>query len=244
MQMTDFSGNQAFAKRRALGTILVVDDEPATRRLLGHHLKQGGFGVDFAESVEVAESAIHKALPDLLMVDWAPSDRSALALIEKVRASGRSRDIPIVLLSARGAEYDKVQGLDAGADDYITKPFGPYELMARVRAVLRRRIPHLASEAIKVGTLTVNPATYQASAESGPIDLGPTDFRLLTFLMSHPERMYTRRQLLDEIWGDHVYVSERTVDVHIFKLRSGLRHSGNHWRVETVCGGGYRFRTE
>jgi two-component system, OmpR family, phosphate regulon response regulator PhoB len=244
MNMRDFPGNQTFFRSRAGGTALVMDEEQTTQALLGLHLKQGGFRVNFAESVEVAESAIRQALPDLLIVDWEPSGQSGLGLIKRVRGTVRTRDIPIVMLSARGAEHDKVRGLDAGADDYLTKPFGPSELMARIRAVLRRRTPHLASEAIKVGALTINPATHQASAGNKPINLGPTDFRLLTFLMSHPERMFTRRQLLDEVWGDHSYVSERTVDVHILKLRSGLRNSGNDCRVETVRGGGYRFRGE
>ncbi|UCV30519.1 winged helix-turn-helix domain-containing protein [Ferribacterium limneticum] len=242
--MRDFSGNPAFISRQALGNILVVDEEQTARSLVGCHLLQGGFSVDFVESAAVAESAIRLALPDLLILDCKPLVQSGLGLIRKIRGAVRTRDIPIVMLSARGAERDKVLGLDAGADDYITKPFGHGELMARIRAVLRRRMPHIASEAIKVGTLTINPATYQVSAGSKPISLGPTDFRLLTFLMSHPERMYTRRQLLDEVWGDHAYVSERTVDVHILKLRSGLRDSGNHCRVETVRGGGYRFRGE
>lgn len=244
MRMRDFSGNPAFVKHQALASVLVVDEEQTARSLVGGHLLQAGFSVEFAESATAAESAIRLALPDLLILDCKASLQSGLGLIKKIRGEVRTRDIPIVMLSARGAESDKIKGLDAGADDYITKPFGTGELMARVRAVLRRRMPHLASETIKVGTLSVNPATYQVSAGSKPISLGPTDFRLLTFLMSHPERMYTRRQLLDEVWGDFAYVSERTVDVHILKLRSGLRDSGNHRRVETVRGCGYRFRGE
>ena len=244
MDVRDFPGHQTFGKSRAGGTVLVVDDDQASRRLLGLNLKEGGFRVSFAESVDVAESAIRLVVPDLLILDREPAGQSGLGLVKRLRDKVRTSYIPIVMLSTRDAECDKVQGLDAGADDYITKPFGTNELMARIRAVLRRRTPHLVSEAIKVGTLTVNPATHQASAGSRPISLGPTDFRLLTFLMSHPERMYTRRQLLDEVWGDHSYVSERTVDVHILKVRSGLRDSGNHCRVETVRGGGYRFRGE
>jgi two-component system phosphate regulon response regulator PhoB len=244
MDVRDFPGNQTCGKTRSGGTVLVLDDDQASQKLLGFYLGQGGFTVDFVQSVADAESAIRQVVPELLILDREPAGQSGLGLVRSLRDKVRTSYIPIIMLSTRDAECDKVQGLDAGADDYITKPFGPDELMARIRAVLRRRAPHLARETIKVGTLTINPATHQASAGSRPISLGPTDFRLLTFLMSHPERMYTRRQLLDEVWGDHSYVSERTVDVHILKLRSGLRDSGNHCRVETVRGGGYRFRGE
>jgi len=150
--------------------------------------------------------------------------------------------LPIIMLTARVHEEDKVQGLEAGADDYVTKPFSPKELVARVRAVLRRRAPHLAGEAVEIGTLALNPATHRVLASGQPIELGPTEFRLLFFFMTHAERVYTRAQLLDEVWGDHVFIEERTVDVHIRRLRAALEGSGNHERVETVRGTGYRFR--
>jgi len=224
--------------------ILVVDQDAATRALLEALLVPAGFIVEFADSAEQAASDIRGALPDLLIVDWAMPLPSGLLLVERLRGTLRTRELPIIILSDRWADHDQVQGLDAGADDYVTKPFSPIVLMARVRALLRRRRPHLAGEAVGVGTITLNPATHRAVAGGKPINLGPTEFRLLTFLVTHPERLYTRRQLLDEIWGDHIYVSERTVDVHVRRLRVALQASGNHDRLETVRGGGYRFRGE
>ena len=224
--------------------VLLVDQEEATQQLVAAHLEQSGFMVDFASSAEQAEVAIRSALPDLLIIDWTLPGQSGIALVENIRSTLRTREIPIIMLSARGADADQIQGLDAGADDYVSKPFSPGVLLARVRAVLRRRSPHLSGQAVKVGTLTLNPVTHRAMAGGKPINLGPTEFRLLTFLMTHPERLYARHQLLDEVWGDHIYVSERTVDVHVRRLRVALQASGNHDRLETVRGGGYRFRGE
>lgn len=224
--------------------ILVVDQDEAARQLVADYLECAGFMVDFADSVSAADSAIRSALPDLVILDWMQDGLPGLGLIEKIRSTLRTRDIPIIVLSAREADSDVVEGLDAGADDYVMKPFSPTVLMARVRAVLRRRTPHLAGQAVQVGTLVLNPATHRAIAGGKLINLGPTEFRLLTFLMTHPERLYTRTQLLDEVWGDHIYVSERTVDVHVRRLRVALQASGNHDRLETVRGGGYRFRGE
>lgn len=223
-------------------TILVVEDEPAIQELLTINLRHAGFLVVRAGSAEEGESAIRAALPDLLILDWMLPGQSGVALARKLRADERTRELPIIMLTARVHEEDKILGLEAGADDYVTKPFSPKELVARVRAVLRRRSPHLAGEAVEVAGLALNPSTHRVTAGGEPVDLGPTEFRLLFFFMTHPERVYTRAQLLDEVWGDHVFIEERTVDVHIRRLRAALEASGHHERVETVRGTGYRFR--
>ncbi|MDX9707126.1 MAG: phosphate regulon transcriptional regulator PhoB [Azospira sp.] len=223
-------------------TILVVEDEPAIQELLAVNLRHSGFLVVRASSAEEGESAIRAALPDLLILDWMLPGQSGVALARRLRADERTRELPIIMLTARVHEEDKVQGLDAGADDYVTKPFSPKELVARVRAVLRRRLPHLAGDVIEIGTLALNPATHRVQAAGQPVELGPTEFRLLLFFMSHPERVYSRAQLLDEVWGDHVFIEERTVDVHIRRLRAALEGTGEDARIETVRGAGYRFR--
>ena len=223
-------------------SILVVEDEPAILELVSVNLRHAGFQVIRATSAEDAEAVIRNELPDLLVLDWMLPGQSGVALAKKIRADERTRELPIIMLTARVHEEDKVQGLEAGADDYLTKPFSPKELVARVRAVLRRRAPHLAGEAVEAGTLALNPATHRVLAAGQPIELGPTEFRLLFFFMTHAERVYTRSQLLDEVWGDHVFIEERTVDVHIRRLRAALEPSGHHDRIETVRGTGYRFR--
>ncbi len=223
-------------------TILVVEDEPAIQELVAINLAHAGFVVSRAASAEEAESAIRVALPDLLVLDWMLPGQSGVSLARKIRAEERTRDLPIIMLTARVHEEDRVEGLEAGADDYVTKPFSPKELIARVRAVLRRRAPHLGSEAVEIGDLSLNPATRRVLAGGQPVELGPTEFRLLFFFMTHAERVHTRAQLLDEVWGDHVFIEERTVDVHIRRLRAALEHSGHHERIETVRGAGYRFR--
>lgn len=223
-------------------TILVVEDEPAIQELISINLKHAGFMVVRVGSAEEAAATIRSALPDLVILDWMLPGQSGGALATKLRADERTRDLPIIMLTARVHEEDKVQGLEAGADDYVTKPFSPKELVARVRAVLRRRTPHLAGDAVKIGTLELNPATHRATAAGTPIELGPTEFRLLFFLMTHAERVYTRTQLLDEVWGDHVFIEERTVDVHIRRLRAALEPVDEHERIETVRGTGYRLR--
>lgn len=223
-------------------TILVVEDEPAIQELLAINLKHAGFLVVRAGSAEEGYSAIRAALPDLVILDWMLPGQSGVSLAKRLRGEERTRELPIIMLTARVHEEDKVQGLEAGADDYITKPFSPKELVARVRAVLRRRSPHLAGEAIEIGGLKLNPATHRVSSGEEPVELGPTEFRLLFFFMTHPERVYTRAQLLDDVWGDHVFIEERTVDVHIRRLRAALEPYQHHERVETVRGTGYRFR--
>ena len=222
-------------------TILVVEDEPAIQELVAINLKHAGFLVVRASSAEEAESTIRAALPDLIVLDWMLPGQSGVALARKIRADERTRELPLIMLTARVHEEDKIQGLEAGADDYVTKPFSPKELVARVRAVLRRRAPHLAGESVEVGDLSLNPATHRVTAGGQPVNLGPTEFRLLFFFMTHAERVFTRAQLLDEVWGDHVFIEERTVDVHIRRLRSALEDTGHHQRIETVRGTGYRF---
>lgn len=223
-------------------TILVVEDEPAILELVAINLKHAGFLVVRASSAEEGDSAIRAALPDLVILDWMLPGQSGISLAKKLRADERTRELPIIMLTARVHEEDKILGLEAGADDYVTKPFSPKELVARVRAVLRRRSPHLAGEAIDIGGLALNPATHRVTSGGDTVDLGPTEFRLLFFFMTHPERVYTRAQLLDDVWGDHVFIEERTVDVHIRRLRAALEPYGHHERVETVRGTGYRFR--
>lgn len=223
-------------------TILIVEDEPAIQELIAINLAHAGFEVVRAGSAEEAAAAIRSALPDLVLLDWMLPGQSGAELARKLRADERTRALPIIMLTARVHEEDKVQGLEAGADDYVTKPFSPKELVARVRAVLRRRAPHLSSDAVAIGGLELNPATHRSTADGAPLELGPTEFRLLLFLMTHPERVYTRAQLLDEVWGDHVFIEERTVDVHVRRLRAALEPSGHDGKIETVRGTGYRFR--
>lgn len=225
-----------------ISTILVVEDEPAIQELLAINLKHGGFDVVRASSAEEGLSVIRAALPDLVILDWMLPGQSGISLAKKLRSEDRTQDLPIILLTARVHEEDKVLGLEAGADDYITKPFSPKELVARVRAVLRRRAPHLAGEEVVIGGLKLNPATHRVISGDQPVELGPAEFRLLFYFMTHPERVHTRSQLLDGVWGDHVFIEERTVDVHIRRLRAALEPFGHHERVETVRGTGYRFR--
>ena len=222
-------------------TILVVEDEPAILELVAVNLRHAGFQVVSATSAEEGETVIRHELPDLLVLDWMLPGQSGVGLARKLRADERTRELPIIMLTARVHEEDKIQGLEAGADDYVTKPFSPKELVARIRAVLRRRAPHLAGEAVEIGTLSLNPATHRVLADGQPVELGPTEFRLLFFFMTHPERVYSRAQLLDEVWGDHVFIEERTVDVHIRRLRAALEPSGHQDLIETVRGTGYRF---
>ena len=220
-------------------TILVVEDEPAIQELIVINLKHAGFLVVRAGSAEEAESAIRAALPDLVLLDWMLPGQSGVALAKKIRADERTREMPIIMLTARAHEEDKVQGLEAGADDYVTKPFSPKELVARVRAVLRRRAPHLAGEAVEIGNLALNPATHRVLAGSQPIELGPTEFRLLTTFMEKPGRVWSREQLLDRVWGRDIYVDTRTVDVHIGRLRKALMAEGGDDPLRTVRGAGY-----
>ncbi len=224
-----------------MGNILVVEDEPAIQELIAVNVERAGHHVTRALNAGDADRVIRGVLPDLIVLDWMLPDTPGTVFARKLRADARSKEIPIIMLTARAAEHDKVEGLEAGADDYVTKPFSPKELLARIKAVLRRRAPQLTDDAIEVAGLRLEPATRGVTAEGAEVHLGPTEFRLLHFLMTHQERVYSRGQLLDEVWGDHVFVDERTVDVHIRRLRQALSGSGREILVKTVRGAGYRF---
>ena len=223
-------------------TVLVVEDEPQIQELVAVNLEHSGHRVLRAASAEEAENAIREELPDVLILDWMLPGESGVTLTRRLRAEERTRDLPILLLTARAMEHDKVSGLDAGADDYLTKPFSPKELAARIKAVLRRRAPQLADDVVEIGGLRLDPAARRVTAGGKIIELAPTEFRLLHFFMTHPERIYSRAQVLDYVWGDHVFIEERTVDVHIRRLRKALEPSGHDRFVDTVRGSGYGFR--
>jgi two-component system phosphate regulon response regulator PhoB len=220
---------------------LVVEDEPAIQELIAVNLEHAGHRVQRAHSAAEADALIREVRPDLILLDWMLPDVAGTVLARKLRADARSKDIPIIMLTARAQEVDKVEGLDAGADDYITKPFSPKELLARIKAVLRRRAPQLTDDLIDVDGLQLDPAAHRVMSSEQELRLGPTEFKLLHFFMTHPERVYSRMQLLDQVWGDHVFVEERTVDVHIRRLRQALEPSGHDRLIETVRGAGYRL---
>ena len=224
-------------------TILVVEDEPAIQELIAVNLSFAGHKVLRAFDADQAQTLIRAELPDLILLDWMLPGTSGLAVARKLRNDERTRAVPVIMLTAKGSEQDKVDGLEAGADDYITKPFSPKELMARIKAVLRRA-PQLTDDVIDVGGLKLDPVTHRLSGNSQSLQIGPTEFRLLHFFMTHPERVFSRSQLLDQVWGDHVFVEERTVDVHIRRLRKALEPSGHDAHVETVRGSGYRFTAQ
>ncbi|SCK13707.1 phosphate regulon transcriptional regulator PhoB [Vogesella sp. LIG4] len=224
--------------------ILLVEDEPAIQELIAFNLVQAGHHVLRASTAEVALTLVKNALPDLVLLDWMLPGASGVEIARKLRADERTRQIPIIMLTARSDEQDKVQGLEAGADDYITKPFSPRELLARIKAVLRRRAPQMTDDAVEVKGLRLDPVTHRVQGNGGSIDLGPTEFRLLHFFMTHAERVHSRTQLLDQVWGDHVFVEERTVDVHIRRLRSALEPTGHDGLIQTVRGTGYRFSAQ
>ena len=225
-------------------TILVVEDEPAIQELISVNLSFAGHKVLRALDAEQAKVLINAELPDLILLDWMLPGSTGLALARNLRGSERTRDIPIIMLTAKSSEADKVEGLESGADDYITKPFSPKELMARIKAVLRRRAPQLTDDEIEISGLKLDPVSHRITGNGSNLPLGPTEFRLLHFFMTHPERVFTRGQLLDQVWGDHVFLEERTVDVHIRRLRKALEPSGHHNLVETVRGSGYRFTSK
>ena len=221
--------------------ILVVEDEPAIQELIAFNLKCAGYEVLRAENAEQAMQMINEMLPDLVLLDWMLPQMSGIDFANILRRAERTKTIPIIMLTARVEENDKIQGLDVGADDYITKPFSPRELVARIKAVLRRRAPELSEEILESNGLQLDPATRRVTALDREVVLGPTEFRLLHFLMTHAERVYSRGQLLDRVWGDHVFVEERTVDVHILRLRKALEVVGKEKLLQTVRGSGYRF---
>ena len=225
-------------------SILIVEDEPAILELIAVNVEHAGFETLKAASAEEAVRLLSQVLPDLVLLDWMLPGQSGLALAKKLRADARTRDLPIIFLTARAEEPDKIAGLEAGADDYITKPFSTKELQARIKAVLRRRAPEITDDAIEYHGLKLDPASHRITGKGKDLQMGPTEFRLLHFFMTHPERVYSRTQLLDHVWGDHVFIEERTVDVHIRRLRQGLAPTGHDALIETVRGSGYALRAE
>lgn len=219
--------------------VLVVEDEEGISELISINLRHYGYDPVCVEDGDAAQRELDNILPDVILLDWMLPGQSGLALARKWRSQSRTKAIPILMLTARGDEPDKVAGLDAGADDYLTKPFSIQELLARIRAVLRRRAPEQAGEAVQIGSLHLDTSAHRVLLAGNPLKMGPTEFKLLNFLMQHPERVHSRSSLLDKVWGDHVFIEERTVDVHIKRLREALTEAGN--MVETVRGVGYRF---
>ena len=224
-------------------TILVIEDEPAIQELISATLLHAGHQPMCAFSAEEAAAIINSTLPDVVLIDWMLPGMSGIQYARKLRGDERTRDLPIILLTARSEEQDKVAGLEAGADDYLTKPFSPRELVARIKAVLRRRAPQITDDRVEVEGLCVDPVTRRVTAKGRSLDLGPTEYRLLHFFMTHAERVFSRPQLLDQVWGDHIFVEERTVDVHIRRLRMALEVTGHDRLIQTVRGSGYRFST-
>jgi two-component system, OmpR family, phosphate regulon response regulator PhoB len=224
-----------------MSRMLVVEDETAIAELIAINLRHAGHEVTLAATAEQAQAEVDAMLPDLVVLDWMLPGQSGLALARRWRADARTRALPIIMLTARGEETDKIAGLDAGADDYLTKPFSTQELMARIRAVLRRKAPEALEQAVEIGTLRIDPATRRVEVSGVDVRLGPTEFRLLHFLMTHPERVHSRKQLLDRVWGDHVFIEERTIDVHVKRLRDALAPAGCAAMIETVRGVGYRL---
>ena len=221
--------------------ILVVEDEPAIRELLKINLVDAGYEVREAADAEAANALLKEALPDLVLLDWMLPGQSGLAFAKQLRADPRTKELPVIMVTARTDEADRVAGLEAWVDDYVTKPFSPRELKARIKSVLRRRAPEAAQETLSVGGLALDPLTHRVTANGQPVAIGPTEFRLLRFMLARPERVHSRAQLLDQVWGDHVYIEERTVDVHVRRLRLALEPYGLDNLVETVRGSGYRL---
>jgi two-component system phosphate regulon response regulator PhoB len=223
--------------------ILVVEDEKPIRDMIAFGLRRAGYTVREAEDSSEARSSIADSRPDLLLVDWMLPGESGLELTRFLKRNRETQDLPVIMLTARAEEHDKVAGLEGGADDYVTKPFSPRELLARVQAVLRRTSPSAVDGTLVAGGLTLDVASHRVSFGDRTVSLGPTEFRLLQFFMEHPERVYERGQLLDRVWGGNVYVEERTVDVHIRRLRKALEPFRCDTLIQTVRGAGYRLST-
>ncbi|MEN1926249.1 phosphate regulon transcriptional regulator PhoB [Luteimonas qiangzhengi] len=223
--------------------ILIVDDEPAIREMVAFALRKGEYEPVHAGDALQAQSAIADKVPDLILLDWMLPGTSGLELARRWRRDDLTREVPIIMLTARGEEDDRVGGLEAGVDDYVVKPFSARELLARIRAVMRRSREDDEDGSVVLGGLRIDGAAHRVFANEEPLNIGPTEFRLLHFFMTHPERVYSRTQLLDHVWGGSVYVEERTVDVHIRRLRKTLEPSGLSGMVQTVRGAGYRFST-
>lgn len=225
-------------------TILVVEDDPAIRDMVAFNLRRAGYAIVEAHDCHSARVHVADHRPDLILLDWMLPDSSGIEFARSLRRDELTRDIPIIMLTARTTEDDKVRGLDSGIDDYVTKPFSARELTARIRAVLRRAAPDAGSDEVEAGDLTLNLASHRVLAGGRPVELGPTEYRMLKFFMTHQDRVYSRAQLLDQVWGGGVYVEERTVDVHVLRLRKALAPFGCDRFVQTVRGAGYRFSPE
>lgn len=221
--------------------ILVVEDETAIREMICFVLEQNGFQPIEAEDYDAALRFLIDPYPDLVLLDWMIPGGSGLQVIKQMKRENSTRDIPIIMLTAKGEEEDKVKGLETGADDYVIKPFSPKELVARVKAILRRLSPMSAEDVIDFNGLSLDPVSHRVTSQEVPIDMGPTEFKLLHFFMTHPERVYSREQLLNYVWGTNVYVEDRTVDVHIRRLRKAIEQDGHDRMIQTVRGTGYRF---
>jgi two-component system phosphate regulon response regulator PhoB len=219
--------------------VLVVEDESAIAELIAVNLRHNGFQPIWAADGEAAQRELDAVLPDVILLDWMLPGLSGVQLARKWRADPRTKGVPILMLTARSDEPDKVMGLDAGADDYIVKPFSTQEMLARIRAVLRRRAPEQVHDSVNIGALNLDGATHRVAWNGQPLKMGPTEFKLLHYLMKHPERVHSRGQLLDKVWGDHVFIEERTVDVHVKRLREALGDAA--YMVQTVRGAGYRL---
>ncbi len=221
--------------------ILLVEDDTAVREVLRGPLQKAGLHVIEAGDVRQAKEAIVQQVPDLILLDWMLPDVSGVEWARILKSAPHTRGVPIIMLTARGEEEDRIKGLEVGADDYVTKPFSPRELIARIRAVLRRTAPTSSDEPVEIDGLRLDPVSHRVSAEGRTLDMGPTEYRLLHFFMTHQDRVFTRGQLLDNVWGTNVYVEERTVDVHIRRLRIALATTGHDSLVQTIRGAGYRF---
>jgi len=224
--------------------ILIVEDESPILELLALNISQAGYNPLRAISAEHAEKLINEALPDIILLDWMLPGMSGIDFAKKLRSNALTKTIPIIMLTARSDELDKVKGLEVGADDYITKPFSPRELNARIKAVLRRKAPELTEDILKINGLELNPVSHRVTGNNKPLEMGPTEFRLLHFFMSNPERVYSRSQLLDKVWGSQIFIEDRTVDVHILRLRNILTQSQHENLIQTVRGSGYRLSTK
>jgi two-component system phosphate regulon response regulator PhoB len=222
-------------------SILIVEDEPAIREMVVMSLERAGYEMVQAASAEEAEQVLANGLPALILLDWMLPGMSGIELARRLRRDDYTRDVPIIMLTARSEEDDRIRGLEVGADDYMAKPFSTRELQARIKAVLRRSLPHDDEGVLVVSGLKVDTSSHRVTVGEQPVDMGPTEFRLLQFFMSHPERVYSRSQLLDMVWGRGAYVEERTVDVHIRRVRKALEPSGHDKLIQTVRGAGYRF---
>lgn len=225
-------------------SILLIEDEPAIQQLVSLVLKQAGHSIQSADSAETGLELIKEKLPDLLLIDWMLPGISGAEFTKRLRQDERTKQLPIILLTARSEEADKVKGLDLGADDYITKPFSPKELQARIQALLRRRAPQLSNDSIEIYDLHLDPSTHRITVKNQILDVSPIEFKLLHYFMTHPERVYSRAQLLDKVWGDHMYLEERTVDVNIRRLRTLLAPHGLSDLLQTVRGAGYRLSNQ